>query len=156
MWLGSVLVLLLLGSVAMCAALYARAARAVRSGESLVRRVRAASSERARFLEIRQGWAEGSSQVEAAVDLGTGVTQASHMGIAAIPFSILEAIPATSESTKVVRARHDLVAGTVYGAITGLNAGIGSALRKVLAGGEVGERPPRPRPSPGPKQEPLP
>jgi hypothetical protein len=154
MWLASLLLLCLVGGVAMCVALYLRAEQEVRAGESLLRRVRAAHAERARFVETREGWAEGSGQVEAAVDLGTAVTQVGHMGIAAIPFSVLEAIPSTAQSAKVVRAQHDLVAGTVYGAISGLNAGIGSALRRVLSGDQPdGATRPRPRPMPGPKQE---
>lgn len=66
---------------------------------------------------------------EAAVAGGTQAVQAVHKGIAAIPFGILEAIPATRDTTRVVRVTHDAIAGTVYGAIGAVNKGIGSLLR---------------------------
>jgi hypothetical protein len=69
---------------------------------------------------------------EAAVSGGTKSVRTVHRGIASIPFGILEAIPATRDTTKVVRQTHDLISDTVYGTIGAVNKGIGSLLRSGL------------------------
>lgn len=70
---------------------------------------------------------------EAAVSGGTKTVRTVHRGIASIPFGILEAIPATRDTTRVVRQTHDLISDTVYGTIGAVNKGIGSLLRSGLS-----------------------
>ena len=53
-----------------------------------------------------------------------------HKGIAAIPFGILEAIPVTRHTTKVVRGTHDLISDAVYGSISIVNKTSGKVIRK--------------------------
>ena len=72
---------------------------------------------------------------EAAVSGGTLTVRAIHKGIAAIPFAVLEAIPATRDTTRIVRASHDLISDAVYGTIDAVNRGVGAGLRAGLKGG---------------------
>ena len=69
---------------------------------------------------------------EKTVDLGATGVRAVHQGIASIPFGILEAIPATRDSARIVRLAHDQISNAVYGGISGANRLIGSALRQGL------------------------
>lgn len=78
---------------------------------------------------------------ETGVDLGTGTVRSIHHGIAAIPFGILEAIPATRDTTRIVRAIHDQTADTVYGAIGLVNRVLGKGLRRGLGKEEPTEAP---------------
>ena len=77
----------------------------------------------------RLGWIEGKNFVferrvlsgstqteiqqaaEMGVHLGTNTVRAVHMGIAAIPFGILEVIPATRHTSRLVRTVHDQISG---------------------------------------------
>ena len=52
---------------------------------------------------------------------GTRAARALHQGIASIPFDILETIPATRDTTRVVRRIHDFTADNVYAAISAVN-----------------------------------
>lgn len=79
--------------------------------------------------------AEAQRLAEAAVWGGTHTVRAVHRGIAAIPFGILEAIPATRDVTRVVRASHDLISDAVYGSIDLVNRGVGAGLRAGLKAG---------------------
>jgi len=81
---------------------------------------------------------------EAGVSIGTDTVRGIHQGIASIPFGILEAIPATRETTRVVRAIHDQTAEVVYGAIGAVNRVLGKGLRRGL-----GAEPPPPPPHHG-------
>lgn len=72
---------------------------------------------------------------EVAVSGGTFTVRAIHKGIAAIPFGVLEAIPATRDTTRIVRASHDLISDAVYGTIDAVNRGIGAGLRAGLKAG---------------------
>ncbi|HSW13293.1 MAG TPA: hypothetical protein VLI06_10675 [Solimonas sp.] len=67
---------------------------------------------------------------EGGVSIGTDTVRGIHHGIASIPFGILEAIPATRDTTRVVRAIHDQTADTVYGAINLVNRVLGKGLRR--------------------------
>jgi hypothetical protein len=69
---------------------------------------------------------------EKTVHLGTSGVRAVHQGIASIPFGILDAIPATRDSARIVRLAHDQISNAVYGGISGANRLIGSALRQGL------------------------
>lgn len=89
-----------------------------------------AEAERCR-LNLKQ-LATAQQVSEVAVDFGANTVRAVHQGIAAIPFTILEAIPATRGPTRIVRALHDAIAGGVYDTITGVNQAVGSGLRRQL------------------------
>lgn len=77
---------------------------------------------------------------EAAVSGGTLTVRAIHKGIAAIPFTILENIPVTRDTTRIVRISHDLISDAVYGTIDAVNRGVGAGLR---AGLDAGANKPR-------------
>lgn len=66
---------------------------------------------------------------ETLVDGGTELVKGIHMGIANIPFGVLEAIPATRHTSRLVRGIHDLTSNTVYGSIKGTNKAIGAGVR---------------------------
>lgn len=70
-------------------------------------------------------------QAEATVEHTTRLVQTVHHGIAAIPFEVLEAIPATRDTSRLVRAVHDLTADSVYGSISAVNKGLGHGLRRL-------------------------
>ncbi|MBY8964626.1 hypothetical protein KHP57_02840 [Algiphilus sp. NNCM1] len=67
---------------------------------------------------------------ETAVDGTTRGVQELHRGIASIPFDILEGIPETRATTRIVREVHDVTADTVYGGIRGVNRLLGKGLRR--------------------------
>jgi hypothetical protein len=95
-----------------------------------VDRALAEQAERARFVAARESISLRTGIAPAEVDNPVAVAAASHEAIAAIPFGILEAIPVTAETTKVVRQVHDEIAGTVYDAINLAAKGIGAVFRK--------------------------
>lgn len=66
---------------------------------------------------------------ETAVDGTTRTVQDLHRGIASIPFEILERIPETRATTRIVREVHDATSDTVYGGIRGINRLLGKGLR---------------------------
>lgn len=76
------------------------------------------------------GWQE---QAEASIDGGARVAQALHRGIAAIPFDILEAIPVTRDTSRLVRGIHDFTADNVYAAVSAVNRLVGAGSRRALA-----------------------
>lgn len=84
--------------------------------------------------QLRQQQLVGSAQqlTEATIDTGTATVRAVHLGIAAIPFGILEAIPATRDASKVVRRTHDLISEAVYGSIRGVNKVVGEVARSAV------------------------
>lgn len=86
-----------------------------------------AEAQRLQLAECKLGDAQRLS--EAAVSGGTAAVQAIHKGIAAIPFAILESIPAARDTTRIVRSSHDLISDAVYGTIKAVNSGIGAGLR---------------------------
>jgi len=134
MLLASLLTLVAVLATLFVARLCLPASLEVHEGERLLHRAEVANAERARFRVVREAWTDTSEVVETAVEVGKDVTKASHQAIAAIPFSILEAIPGTSEQAKVVREHHDDIAGSAYGAIGAVNQGLGAAIRGVLGG----------------------
>lgn len=68
---------------------------------------------------------------EAGIEGTTRVVQRIHQGIAAIPFEVLEAIPATRDTARLVRGVHDLTSAGVYGSISAVNKGVGRGLRRL-------------------------
>ena len=90
-----------------------------------------------RLWRAEQQLAQAQEVSETAVSLGTGMVRGVHRGIAAIPFSILEAIPATRDTTRLVRKTHDLISDAVYGSIGAVSRGVGAKLRAGLQSGLV-------------------
>ena len=91
---------------------------------------------------------------EAMVSGGTQTVRAIHRGIAAIPFGILESIPVTRDTTRIVRASHDLISDAVYGTIGAVNRGVGATLRGGLKAGAPGAVPAASADSIEPPQQP--
>ncbi len=83
-------------------------------------------------IEQQRRLAEAQQLTESAVDLTTEAVRKIHFGIASIPFSVLEAVPVTRDTTRVVRQTHDLIANAVYGTIRGVNRITGMATRGVM------------------------
>ncbi|MGQ0620264.1 MAG: hypothetical protein ACT4QA_10135 [Panacagrimonas sp.] len=93
-------------------------------------------SESERLQQAEQRIVEAQRMAEYAVAGGTELVRAVHRGIAAIPFSVLEAIPVTRDTARVVRKTHDLISDAVYGTIKGVNRGIGVGVRLGLTRGD--------------------
>ncbi len=74
--------------------------------------------------------AQWQEVTESTIDGGAQAVRAMHQGIAAIPFGILEAIPATRDTSRVVRSVHDFTADNVYAAIAAVNRLAGSGSRR--------------------------
>ncbi|HWY24196.1 MAG TPA: hypothetical protein VNX47_04715 [Nevskia sp.] len=106
--------------------------RAVREQEELRRamqRLAAAMLEQARAEAQLQTLRDIQQAAEMGVALGAQTARSIHMGIAAIPFGILDAIPVTRHPSRLVRTVHDQISGVVYDSISGGNQLLGSALR---------------------------
>ncbi|MGH8528817.1 MAG: hypothetical protein ACRETN_03100 [Nevskiales bacterium] len=97
-----------------------------------LRRVAIHQAETRLLAAARKRLADVQELTEAALAGSTTAVRSIHRGIAAIPFTILENIPATRDTTKLVRGIHDLTADTVYGAISAINRALGSQLRQSL------------------------
>jgi hypothetical protein len=100
---------------------------------TLARRLRRAALQQAeaqRVLKARRQLADTAATAAAVVNAGNLTVQTAHQLIAAIPFGILEAIPATRDTTRIVRATHDAIAGLVYGAIGAASRQAAKGLRQ--------------------------
>lgn len=75
---------------------------------------------------------DAQATAEHVLAAGGSVVREVHKGIAAIPFDVLAAIPATRASSLVVREVHDTISDGVYGALSGINKAVGRGLRKGL------------------------
>jgi hypothetical protein len=100
-----------------------------------IARQRVDREERARFLRSREAVADGGDLATTVVDMPTAITRFGHDTIAGIPFTVLESIPATAETSKVVRELHDEISHAVYDAISGTTRGIAGFVRRGLTGG---------------------
>jgi hypothetical protein len=140
-----------------------RQARTAEELRTAATRVRIDREERERFLRGREAVADGGDIATAVVNAPTAVVRFSHDAIAAIPFTVLENIPATAETTKVVHAIHDEISHAVYDVISGTTKGIAGLIRRglavppprqQLAAPKPGPTPPadRPRPTPRPPE----
>ncbi len=107
-------------------------ARAIEAHADQLRRSSALLIELRQRIEQQQRIAEAQQLTETAVDVGTQAVRQIHFSIAAIPFGILEAMPATRDTTRVVRQTHDVIADAVYGTIRGVNKLTGHAARGAL------------------------
>lgn len=68
--------------------------------------------------------------LEEGIEGTTATVRAIHKGIASIPFGILEAIPVTRDTTRVVRGTHDIISDVVYSGISAANKTSGKVIRK--------------------------
>lgn len=67
---------------------------------------------------------------ESLVDEGTSVVRSIHKEIASIPFEILESIPTTRDTTRIVRGVHDVTSDGIYAGISAANRMLGRRMRK--------------------------
>lgn len=111
-----------------------RAAAAQGELESMIVRTSAARRERARFASTREAIAETAENAAEAVQLGAATVQVGHEVIAALPFGVLEAIPATRSGTKRVRSVHDDTADGVYRAISVISGAVGNVVSRRMKG----------------------
>ena len=102
-------------------------------GMDLMRKVTQAS-EILWLIDNRDRLAEWQEISEKSLDEGTATVRAIHHAIAAIPFTILEAIPATRDTTRLVHGIHDVAANGVYAGISLANRALGKQLRQQLPG----------------------
>lgn len=131
----AVLTLVLLLATLALAITSLRLDRGVRAARGLLFRSQVMQSEAMRLQRAERQLAEAQNLSETVVAGGAQTVRAIHMGIAAIPFGILEAIPLTRDTTRLVRATHDLIAGAVYSGIGAVNRGVGVGLRAGLNAG---------------------
>lgn len=124
--------LLLLAAVLATVAVWRsrRASRLLKTLEEDLRRAETAGQEQAARIAALETLRESSQLAEHAIATGTAVVKEVHKGIADIPFSVLEAIPATAKPAKVLRGLHDSISEGVYGALGNLNKAVGRELRK--------------------------
>lgn len=99
-------------------------------------RTAAVRAEAWRMQQANQRLAEWQDVTESSIDGGTQAVRALHKGIAQVPFSILEAIPATRDTARVVREVHDFTSDNVYAAISTVNRLVGQRSRDYLKAGE--------------------
>jgi len=127
-----------------------------------IERAEALGLEQSRRVAALESLQDAQRTAEDALETGASIVREVHRGIASIPFGILEAIPGASQPTRVVRGIHDAITDSVYGALSGLNKGVGRELRRGMKLGhpevpkpsssateasrdEGGEEPPLPR-----------
>lgn len=79
---------------------------------------------------------------ESLVDEGTSVVRNIHREIASIPFEILESIPSTRDTTRVVRGVHDVTSNGIYAGISAANRLLGRRMRKGMRVSELEEAAP--------------
>lgn len=133
--IDALLALTLLLAMLMLAVGAERLDRQVQALRGRLFRAEVQQSEALRLQRIERQLAEAQRLTETVVAGGTQAVRAIHQGIAAIPFGILEAIPVTRDTTRLVRATHDAIAGAVYEGIGAVNRGIGAGLRTGLKSG---------------------
>lgn len=108
--------------------------RALVTAEQALRRQQAWTTERAHFIYNRSRIADGVQTGTEAVAFGSAVTRAGHKAIAAIPFGLMRAIPATRERGRRLQAAHDEKAEQLYGSIETMSSRIADGVRRRLVG----------------------
>lgn len=101
-----------------------------RLSESSLRYIASRQTELVLLAENQQQLLEAQEILEGSIDGTTATVRAIHKGIASIPFGILEAIPVTRDTTRVVRGTHDLISDVVYSGISTANKASGKVIRK--------------------------
>ena len=136
-------------TLAIGAALIANAQRRLRLIQRQQWRSEAAASELQLAAQIKAQLVAGQALAENVVEGGTSTVRAVHKGIAGIPFGILESIPVTRDTTRIVRKIHDAISDGVYGGISATNKALHQAARNAAArsrlpgdGDAAGELPP--------------
>lgn len=124
--------IIIIAALLLAAALAVRLRRRLRALQSQQRRMDAAASEQRLIAAIRAQIASGQTLAEGMVDGGTSTVRAVHRGIASIPFGILESIPVTRDTTRVVRRIHDVISDSVYGGISATNKALHQAARDAI------------------------
>lgn len=99
-------------------------------------------------IENRRLLQEVQQVSESLVDEGTSVVRSIHKEIASIPFVILESIPTTRDTTRVVRGVHDLTSNGIYASISAANRLLGRKMRQGMRVSELEQA--------APEQETLP
>jgi hypothetical protein len=84
------------------------------------------------WVQANARLAEWQEATQSSIDGGTRAAYALHKGIAAIPFEILAAIPATRDTSRVMRGVHDFATDNIYAAIAAVNRMAGERSRKHL------------------------
>jgi hypothetical protein len=126
----------------------------------LQRRIQAGCDEQRLMRDLRVQIATGQALAENVVEGGTAAVRTIHKSIASIPFGILESIPATRDTTRVVRRIHDAISDGVYGGIAVTNKALHEAARSAAKlpkpGARAGDENPAPEapPSPTPPKDP--
>ncbi len=137
------LIALLLVTVALlvCAVWRGRSAqRQLLTLEQSLRRAEAAGQEQAARIAALEALRDSLQLTEHAIATSTLLVKEVHKGIADIPFSVLEAIPATRGSAKALRGLHDSISDGVYGALNRLNQAVGRELRNGVSLAAEAER----------------
>ena len=93
----------------------------------------AMESEARIVAELRAQLAAAQKVTEATVEGGNVTVRTVHKAIAAIPFGILESIPATRDTTRVVRRIHDAISDGIYGTISAANKAVHGAARNAVS-----------------------
>ena len=107
-----------------------RSAARLAALDEALRHAEAAGREQASRMAALEALRDTQQLTEHAIATGTAVVREVHKGIADIPFSVLEAIPAARTSAKALRGLHDAISDGVYGALGNLNKAVGRELRK--------------------------
>jgi|GEM_PF-1497060 len=107
-----------------------RLSRQMKQLDAQLQRAEVLGQEQAARLATLETLRDSQQLAEHAIATGTAVVKEVHKGIADIPFSVFEAIPATRASAKALRGLHDSISDGVYGALGQLNKAVGRELRK--------------------------
>jgi hypothetical protein len=124
-------------SLAFAAGLIINAQHRLRLVQRQQWRNEAAVSEMQLMAAIRAQMAAGQDLAENVVEGGTSTVRAVHKGIAGIPFGILESIPVTRDTTRIVRRIHDAISDGVYGGISATNKALHQVVRDATAKSKV-------------------
>lgn len=133
---SAVLLVLCAGLVVIAARWFRDADLALLAGERAVRRQRAWATERRVFLASRSRIADGVQAGTEVVVRGSAVTRVGHRAVAAIPFGLMRAIPATRARGLRLQQAHDAKAAQLYDAIDSVSARIAEGVRLRLTGEE--------------------
>lgn len=125
LWLASGFVLL-----ALSVSCWRRLGQDILQTERQIHRCAVHQRELLRVIDNHRMLAGVQEFTETVVDGSTATIRSVHHEIANIPFDILEAIPATRDTTKLVRGVHDLTSDGIYGTISTVNRLLGKQLRK--------------------------
>ncbi|MGB0955933.1 MAG: hypothetical protein ACPGZP_08015 [Panacagrimonas sp.] len=88
--------------------------------------------EAVRMQQIAERLIAAQGRAETVVAEGAELVRAVHKGLSRIPFEVFESIPVTRETTKMVRATHDLISDGVFESFGALNKGFGLCLREAI------------------------